>query len=124
MEGFGDHIAVGCELVLESVGDAAGVHVHDGDGWAAGVARHGGDEKTDGAGADYEGCRARGGRCAVDGVDGDGKGFEESSGVEGDVGGESVLFMSLSSLSIWQSYKIPGLDGISKEREKHTCDTT
>lgn len=58
-----------CKALFERVRDTPGVYIHDGHEGATALARHGGDEKAHGTSTDNEGCRARGGRGAIHGVD-------------------------------------------------------
>ena len=85
MERFGNHVAVGSEPLGNGVGNAPFVYIHDCDEGAAGLARHGCNEETYCAGADYQGSCAWSRKGAVEGVDGDGEWLEESSRVKGDV---------------------------------------
>ena len=66
---------MGRKSLRDGVLDPAFVDVHYRDERAAGLTRHRGDEKTDCAGADYEGCGAGGDGGAIEGVDCYAEGF-------------------------------------------------
>lgn len=70
MQWSGDDVAMGREAMRKCVIYSALVDVANGDALTAGLACHGRGEQADGAGAHDEGCGARLGFCAVDGVDG------------------------------------------------------
>lgn len=96
MEGFRNHVAVSGEAFRDCVFYAPGIDVHDRHEGAARLPRHGGDEEADCPRANNEGGGARGGKGAVDGVDGDGEGLEEGGCIEGDMGRQSSRMYVLS----------------------------